>query len=52
MSYKVESREEFDRRIVRCLIESESREEFDRRIVRCLIELRSVRGLLEELQDV
>ena len=30
----------------------ESREEFDRRIVRCLIELRSVRSLLEELQDV
>ena len=30
----------------------EIREEFDRRIVRCLIELRSVRSLLEELQDV
>ena len=30
----------------------ESCEEFDRRIVMCLIELRSVRSLLEELQDV
>ena len=30
----------------------ESCEEFDRRIVRCLVELRSVRSLLEELQDV
>ena len=30
----------------------ERNNEFDRRIVRCLIELRSVRGLLEELQDV
>ena len=30
----------------------ERNNEFDRRIVRRLIELRSVRGLLEELQDV
>ena len=30
----------------------ERNNEFDRRIVRCLFELRSVRGLLEELQDV
>ena len=30
----------------------ESCKECVRRILRCLIELRSVRGLLEELQDV
>ena len=30
----------------------ESCKEFVRRIVTCLIELRSVRSLLEELQDV
>ena len=30
----------------------ERNNEFDRSIVRLLIELRSVRGLLEELQDV
>ena len=64
----VNSREEFVRRIVRCLIELravrsllgnckvsenvESCKEYVSRSVRCLIELRVVRSLLEELQDV
>ena len=46
MSNSVESREEFDRRIVRYLIELRSVRSFVGRIARCLIEFKAVMSLL------